>query len=263
MRAIHFCKTLCDCEFHVARTIVYIPPPSSLHALTNYWRSRECHNIVYGCFSTWGLTLVPHCTLFVCNSYVMCLCTSPPVHSIPYTVSSSISVTVSAALLAIALCKSDIWLQSGKIGEYPTKHIQGAVSMLSCFLVAHWFVITQANNDKCTCFTMAGCHTVLTPIEKQSGQQVPYACHLLYLSEWVEDIMLSNQYTTCSTTVWFILKRTHEAMRVPSCGGRHGLQWKVVLGNHINSTAHWHALYSYDYEWRITEREHKFNTGAL
>ena len=51
-----------------------------------------------------------------------------------YTVSSSsISATVSAALLAIALCKSDIWLQSGKIGEYPTKHIQGAVSMLSCF----------------------------------------------------------------------------------------------------------------------------------
>ena len=129
VRAIHFCKTLCDCEFHVARTIDYIPPPSSLYTLTNYWRSRECHNIVHGCFSTWGLTLVPHCTLFVCNSYVMCLCTSPPVHSIPYTVSSSsISATVSAALLAIALCKSDIWLQSGKIGEYPTKHIQGSSS---------------------------------------------------------------------------------------------------------------------------------------
>ena len=134
VRAIHSCKTLCDCEFHVARTIDYIPPPSSLYPLSTYWRSRECHNIVHGCFSTWGLTLVPHCTLFVCNSYVMCLCTSPPVHSKPYTVSSSsISATVSAALLAIALCKSDIGLQSGKIGEYPTKHIQGAVSMLSSF----------------------------------------------------------------------------------------------------------------------------------
>ena len=109
---------------------------------------------------------------------------------------------------------------------------------------------------------MAGCHTVLTPIEKQSGQQVLYACHLSYLSEWVEDIMLSNQYTTCSTTVWFILKQTHEEMRVPSCGDRHELQWKVVLGNHTSSTAHWDAPCSYDYEWRITEREHKFNTGA-
>ena len=138
VRAIHFCKTLCDCEFHVARTIDYIPPPSSLSTLSTYWRSRESHNIVHGCFSTWAWTMqvqdyVPHCTLFVCNSYVKCLCTSPPVHSIAYTVSSSISVSVSAALLAIALCKSDIWLQSGKIGEYPTKHIQGAVSMLSCF----------------------------------------------------------------------------------------------------------------------------------
>ena len=129
-------------------------------------------------------TYVPHCTLLVCNSYVRCLCTSPPVHSILYTVSSSISGTVSAASLAIALPRLDIWLQSEKIGEYPTKHIQGAVSMLSCFLAAHLFVITQANNDKSTCFTMAGCHTVLTPIEKQSGQQVLYACHLSYLSEW-------------------------------------------------------------------------------
>ena len=126
-------SSLCDCEFHVARTIVYIPPPSSLYPLSTYWRSRECHNIVHGCFSTWGLTLCTTLHIFVCNSYVMCLCTSPHVHSIPYTVSSSISATVSAALLAIALCKSDIWLQSGKIGEYPTKHIQGAVSMLSCF----------------------------------------------------------------------------------------------------------------------------------
>ena len=142
VRAIHFCKTLCDCEFHVARTIDYIPPPPSLYPLSTYWRSRESHNIVHGCPSTWAWTMqvqdyVPHCTLFVCNSYVMCFFTSPPVHSIPYTVSSSISVSVSAALLAIALCKSDIWLQSGKIGEYPTKHIQGAVSMLSCF----WWLI--------------------------------------------------------------------------------------------------------------------------
>ena len=142
VRAIHFCKTLCDCEFHVARTIDYIPTPSSLYPLSTYWRSRESHNIVHGCPSTWAWTMqvqdyVPHCTLFVCNSYVMCFCTSPPVHSIVYTVSSSISVTVSVALLAIALCKSDIWLQSGKIGEYPTKHIQGAVSMLSCF----WWLI--------------------------------------------------------------------------------------------------------------------------
>ena len=50
------------------------------------------------------------------------------------------------------------------------------------FLVAHWFVTTQANNDKCTCFTMAGCHTVLTPIEKQSGQQLLSACHLTCLN---------------------------------------------------------------------------------
>ena len=128
VRAIHFGKTLCDCEFHVARTIVYIPPPSSLYPLSTYWRSRECHNIVHGCFSTWGLTLCTTLHIFVCNSYVMCLCTSPHVHSIAYTVSSSISATVSAALLAIALCKSDIWLQSGKIGEYPTKHIQGSSS---------------------------------------------------------------------------------------------------------------------------------------
>ena len=139
VRAIHFCKTLCDCEFHVARTIVYIPPPSSLYTLTNYWRSRECHNIVHGCFSAWVWTMqvqnyVQHCTLFVCNYYVRCLCTSPPVHSIPYTVSSSsISATVSAALLAIALCKSDIWLQSRKIAEYPTRHIQGAMLMFSTF----------------------------------------------------------------------------------------------------------------------------------
>ena len=143
------------------------------------------------------------------------------------------------------------------------KAYPGCSVNVELFLVAHWFVTTQANNDKHTCFTMAGCHTVLTPIEKQSGQQVLYACHLSYLSEWVEDIMLSNQYTTCSTTVWFILKQTHEEMRVPSCGGRHELQWKVVLGTHTSSTAHWHALYSYNYEWRITEREHKFNTGAL
>ena len=138
VRAIHFCKTLCDCEFHVARTIDYIPPPSSLHPLSTPWRSRESHNIVHGCPSTWAWTMqvqdyVPHCTLFVCKSDVMCLYTSPPVHSIAYTVSSSISVTVSAALLAIALWKSAIWLQSGKIGEYPTKHIQSAVSMLSRF----------------------------------------------------------------------------------------------------------------------------------
>ena len=131
VRAIHFGKTLCDCEFQVARTIDYIPPPSSLYPISTSWRSRESHNIVHGCPSTWAWTMqvqdyVPHCTLFVCNSYVMCLCTSPPVHSIPYTVSSSsISATVSAALLAIALCKLDIRLQSGKIGEYPTKHIQG------------------------------------------------------------------------------------------------------------------------------------------
>ena len=143
------------------------------------------------------------------------------------------------------------------------KAYPGCSVNVELFLVAHWFVTTQANNDKHICFTMTGCHTVLTPIEKQSGQQVLYACHLSYLSEWVEDIMLSNQYTTCSTTVWFILKQTHEEMRVPSCGGRHELQWKVVLGNHINSTAHWDALYSYDYEWWITEREHKFHTGAL
>ena len=84
----------------------------------------------------------------------------------------------------------------------------------------------------------------------------------VHLSEWVEHIMLSNQYTTCSTTVWFILKQTHEEMRVPSCGGRHELWWTVVLGNHTSSTAHWDAPCSYDYEWRITEREHKFNTGA-
>ena len=134
MRAIHFCKTLCDCEFHVARTIDYIPPPSSLYPLTNHWRSRESHNIIHGCFSTYaGPELCTTLHLFVCKSHVMCLCTSPPVHSIPYTVSSPISVSVSAALLAIALCKSDIWLQSRKIAEYPTKHIQGAVSMLSCF----------------------------------------------------------------------------------------------------------------------------------
>ena len=134
VRAIHFCKTLCDCEFHVARTIVYIPPPSSLYPLSTYWRSRESHTIVHGCPSTWAWTMqvqdyVRHCTLFVCNPYVMCLCTSPLVPSIPYTVSSSsISATVSAALLAIALCKSNIWLQSGKIGEYPTTHIQGSSS---------------------------------------------------------------------------------------------------------------------------------------
>ena len=99
-------------KFHVARTIDYIPPPSSLYPLSTYWRSRESQNIVHGCPSTWAWTMqvqdyVPHCTLSVCNSYVMCFCTSPPVHSIAYTVSSSISVTVSAALLAIALCKSD------------------------------------------------------------------------------------------------------------------------------------------------------------
>ena len=144
VRAIHFGKALCDCEFHVARTIVYIPPPSSLYPLSTYWRSRECHNIVHGCFSS-----------------------------------------------------------------FPR----------------------------------------------------------MYLSEWGEHIMLSNQYITCSTTVWFILKQTHKEMRVPSWrlfpGGRHELWWKVVLGNHTSSTAHWDALCSYDCEWRITEGEHKFNTGAL
>ena len=115
-----------------------------------------------------------------------------------------------------------------------------AYSGVKLFLVPQKSVTTQANNDQLTCFTIARCHTVLalTPIEKQSGQQVLYACDLLYLSEWVEDIMLSNQYTTCLTTVSFILKQTHEEMRVPSCGCRHELQWKVVLGNHINSTAH-------------------------
>ena len=103
VRAIHFGKTLCDCEFHVARTIVYIPPPSSLYSISTCWRSRECHNIVHGCFSAWVWTMqvqdyVQHCTLFVCNSDVMCLYTSPPVHSTAYTMSSSISATVSAAL---------------------------------------------------------------------------------------------------------------------------------------------------------------------
>ena len=115
VRAIHFGKTLCDCEFHVARTIVYIPPPSSLYPLTICRTSKESYNMVNGVFPHELAQYVPHCTLSVCNSYVMCLCTSPPVHSIPYTVSSSSnSATVSAALLAIALCKSDIWLQSGK-----------------------------------------------------------------------------------------------------------------------------------------------------
>ena len=194
---------------------------------------------------------VPHCTLFVCNSYVMCFFTSPPVHSIPYTVSSSISVSVSAALLAIALWKSDIWLQSGKIGEYPTKHIQGAVSMLSsliCYNSGKLWQVHMFYHCKVTHSTSTHRKT------KWSASAICLWFSRMYLSEWVEDIMLSNQYTTCSTTVWFSLKQTHEEMRVPSCGGRHELQWKVVLGNHINSTAHWHALYSCDYEWRITER---------
>ena len=44
--------------------------------------------------------------------------------------------------------------------------------------IPHQFVTTQVNNDQLTCFTIARHHTVLalTPIEKQSGQQVLYAC---------------------------------------------------------------------------------------
>ena len=203
---------------------------------------------------------VLHCTLLVCNSYMRCLCTSPPVHSIPYTVSSSwISATVSAALLAIALCKSDIWLQSGKIGEYPTKHIQGSSSF--------WYlkILLQPRQIMTCSHVILLQGTTPAPIEKQSGQQVLYACH------FPECICLNGVNISCypinTSPVWFILKQTHKEMRVPSWrlfpGGRHELWWKVVLGNHINSTAHWDALYSYDLEWRITEREHKFNTGAL
>ena len=74
VRAIHFGKTLCDCEFHVARTIDYIPPPSFLYPLSIYWRSRESHNIVNGCFSTWGLTLCTTlhivCLQFLCDVFV-------------------------------------------------------------------------------------------------------------------------------------------------------------------------------------------------
>ena len=98
-------------------------------------------------------------------------------------------------MVSRSLCS--IWKNRG----ISRKAYPGCSVNVELFLVAHRFVTTQANNDRCTCFTMAGCHTVMTPIEKQSGQQVLYACHLLYLSEWVEDIMLSNQYTTCSTTV--------------------------------------------------------------
>ena len=131
VRAIHFCKTLCNCEFHVARTIDYIPPPSSLYPISTSWRSRESHNIVHGCFSTWAWTMqvqsyVPHCTCLSAN-LMWCVCV--PVHlCIAYHIQCLHHQfqPLSAALLAIALCKSDIWLQSGKIGEYLTKHIQGA-----------------------------------------------------------------------------------------------------------------------------------------
>ena len=50
--------------------------------------------------------------------------------------------------------------------------------------IPHQFITTQVNNDQLTCCTIARCHTVLvlTPIEKQSGQQLLSACHLTCLN---------------------------------------------------------------------------------
>ena len=195
--------------------------------------------------------------LFVCKSHVMCLCTSPPVHSIPYTVSSSsISATLSCFACNCSLqvrYLASIWKNRGISHK--------AYSGVKLFLVPQKSVTTQANNDQLTCCTIARCHT-----DRKTMWSATAICLSFDLSEWAEHIMLSNQYITCSTTVWFILKQTHKEMRAPSWRlfpGRHELWWKDVLGNYTSSTAHWDALCSYDCEWRITEREHKFNPGAL
>ena len=161
---------------------------------------------------------VPHCTLFVCNSYVRCLCTSPPVHSIPYTVSSSsISATLSCFACNCSLqvrYLASIWKNRG----ISRKAYPGCSVNVELFLVAHWFVTTQANNDKHTCFTMAGCHTVLTPIEKQSGQQLLYACHL------PECTCLNGLKISC-----YPINTPHVQQQFDSSWNKHMKKWGYLL----------------------------------
>ena len=115
-----------------------------------------------------------------CLSAILMWWVCVPVHlCIAYCIQCLHQFQVLSQLLClqlIALCRLDIWLQSGKNREISHKAYPG----VKLFLVPRRSVTTKANNDQLTCFTIARCHTVLalTLIEKQSGQQLLSACHL-------------------------------------------------------------------------------------
>ena len=139
------------------------------------------------------------CLQFLCDVFLyQSTCAQHSIYSVFINFSHCLSCFACNCSLQVRYLAS-IWKNRG----ISHKAYPGCGVNVKLILVPQKSVTTQANNDQLTCFTIARCHTVLalTPIEKQSGQQVLYACHLSYLSEWVEDITLSKQYTTCSTTV--------------------------------------------------------------
>ena len=133
---------------------------------------------------------------------------------------SSTDLSVSATLLAIAvcICRSDELVSIPQIGRVSHKAYPGCSVNVELFWVAHWLVTTQANNDKCTCFTMAGCHTVLTPKEKQSGQQLLYACHL------PECTCLSGLNISC-----YPINTSHVQQQFDSSWNKHMKKWGYLL----------------------------------
>ena len=83
---------------------------------------------------------------------------SPPAVSIPYMVISSISATFMAALLGIALCRSDNQLESGKLDNAQAHwRCSGTSQNLN---IPHHAFIAQTNDDQLTCNANMGCCTI-------------------------------------------------------------------------------------------------------